>query len=143
MITVSDDRAQRFPRSTLVVVDDADLTSDVLSAAADALRGLGGRFALLAVGTAAHVSGLAIRDALVAGGLDVHIVPGAELDPVDALAAQLRHVEHHLVVVVLDHFGASALGTLDQARQALSDVVAQGVSMLFLAPPLLGMPDAD
>jgi hypothetical protein len=70
-------------------------------------------------------------------GLDVATVLTHEPDPVDALIAELDRRDHDLVVVLVDHFAASALGSIADAARALAETAQRGATLTFVVPPLL------
>ena len=77
------------------------------------------------------------RAALGALGIQAEAVLGTEPDAVDALNDELDRREYERVVILVDHFAASALGPVDDAARALVETARRGVRLLFWAPRLV------
>ncbi len=74
---------------------------------------------------------------LVATGIAVTVIEFDASSPERALFAHLDRNVYDLVVIAADHFGTSPLGDVEAARRVLAQLLARGVSALFLTPPLL------
>ncbi len=122
-------------RSMLVVVDVALMPTAIEPLAAVARPG--DHVCLLALFGTQDTKVAEARGTFEVLGLDVATVLTREPDPVDALIAELDQRDHDLVVVLVDHFAASALGSVIDAARALAETAQRGATLTFVAPPLL------